>query len=349
MDVSVEYLKTRAEIEEPQLGSSARNQCATAALSSSVTSLGRSLLTGSPIAVGENRKLKAEFDFSLGDSCSCKSKPRPCVFVHGLGIKKEHARNRDRFYYWGDLEGHAPCCSSMEYTYLNTSGNPWTSQALQQKVCDRVTEVSKTSSKSTISDTIVVTHSMGNLMLAGAIANGKCKLDPSSTWVGIAGPMKGSMCSDFVQDSCAGNRGFLLEAIAEVIGKCPPTTGLKSLAYQGGDYSSPELDAAYMAAQKAYRANVFAVMCSKSYYGQVSLYQSFFWMLGKSIPHKSKRNDGMVEFDNCAGGFPESKFGDTYRDRFYKTRLNHFDMQFVSGDALLDESKMPVKWFECLL
>lgn len=81
----------------------------------------------------------------------------------------------------------------------------------------------------------------------------------------------------------------------------------------------------------------------------VSLYQSVFWMLGKAVPHKSERNDGMVEFDSCAAGFPESKFGANYRDRFYKTRLNHFDMEFVGGDALLDESKMPVKWFECLL
>lgn len=57
----------------------------------------------------------------------------------------------------------------------------------------------------------------------------------------------------------------------------------------------------------------------------------------------------MVEFDSCAAGFPESKFGNSYRDHFYRTKLNHFDMEFVSGDALLDESMMPVKWFECLL
>ncbi|ETL49109.1 hypothetical protein L914_01370, partial [Phytophthora nicotianae] len=48
-------------------------------------------------------------------------------------------------------------------------------------------------------------------------------------------------------------------------------------------------------------------------------------------------------------GIPESKFGNTYRDRFYRTKLNHFDVEFGSDDALMDESKMPVKWFECLL
>jgi len=67
------------------------------------------------------------------------------------------------------------------------------------------------------------------------------------------------------------------------------------------------------------------------------------------VPHTSKRNDGMVEFESCAAGFPEAKFGDSYRDRFYRTKLNHVDMEFISGDAMLDEAKMPVKWFECLL
>ncbi|KAG3183534.1 hypothetical protein PC128_g14131 [Phytophthora cactorum] len=344
MDITVEYLDTRVAIKAPFASG-----CGTTSFSSPVTTIGKSLLTGQPVNADGTRMLKAAIDFSLDDSCTCKSKPRPCVFVHGLGIKKEMARNRDRFYYWGDLDGHAPCCSSMTYTYLNSSGNPWTSDTLQQKVCNRVMAVSETSKSSVIADTIVVTHSMGNLMLAGALVTGKCSLDSSSTWVGLAGPMKGSMCSDFIQDSCAGKTTAVLETVAEITGKCPPTTGLKSLPVQGGSHSSPELDAAYKAAQTAYRANVYAVMCSESYTGLISLYQPVFWILGKTVPHKSKRNDGMVEFDSCAAGIPDSKFGNSYRDRFYRTKLNHFDMEFVTGDALLDEAKMPVKWFECLL
>jgi hypothetical protein len=349
LDVFVEYLEKPVDVVDPLVTARTRSECPSASSWSSLTPIGTSLLTGAPVAQDETRKLAAAFDFSLGESCRCKSKLRPCVFVHGLGIKKEYDGNRDRFYYWGDLEGHAPCCSSMEYTYLNTSGNPWTSDSLQQKVCDRVLEVSATSSDSTIADTIVVTHSMGNLMLAGAIATGKCSLASSSSWVGLAGPMKGSMCSDFIQDSCAGKSTAVLETVAEVTGTCPPTTGVKSLPVQGGKYSSAKLDAAYQAAQKAYRANVYAVMCGEKNVGLVSLYQPVFWMLGKMVPHTSKRNDGMVEFESCAAGFPEAKFGDSYRDRFYRTKLNHVDMEFISGDAMLDEAKMPVKWFECLL
>ncbi|RLN51604.1 hypothetical protein BBJ29_009574 [Phytophthora kernoviae] len=109
------------------------------------------------------------------------------------------------------------------------------------------------------------------------------------------------------------------------------------------------LNAAYKAAQKAYRTHVTAAACSKSYAGLLSDYQWEFWLLGKVVPHKSQENDGMVEFQSCRGGIPESKFGNSYLDPFYVTKVNHFDLQFLSGDALVDKSKMPVKWFECVL
>jgi len=161
--------------------------------------------------------------------------------------------------------------------------------------------------------------------------------------------MKGSMASDFVQDSCAGKTSAVLEKFGEITGKCPPQGAIKSLAYEGESYSPKQLDAAYKAAQKAYRANVYALMCGEGYSGLLSTYQAKFWLLGPMIHHKSDKNDGMVEFQSCAAGIPESEFGDTYRDRFYRTKLNHFDMQFLAGDSLLNEAKMPVKWFECVL
>ncbi|OWZ00498.1 hypothetical protein PHMEG_00028300 [Phytophthora megakarya] len=283
-------------------------------------------------------------------SCSCKSTPRPCIFIHGQGIQPEMEENQDSFpHYWGNLTDRAPCCSSMKYARLDTINNSWTNEALQEQVCDRALVMSDSSTKTKIADTIIVTHSMGNLMFAGALANGHCKLAKSSTWVGIAGPMMGSMASDFVIDSCAGNTNAALEKFGEITGKCPPKTSIKALVYEGEKHSNEKLDAAYKAAQKAYKENVYALMCGEGKSGLLSSYQPKFWLLGSIIPHKSKLNDGMVEFQSCAVGFPESEFGDSYRDRFYRTKLNHFDMQFLSGDSLLNKAKMPVKWFECLL
>ncbi|KAL3658086.1 hypothetical protein V7S43_016929 [Phytophthora oleae] len=275
---------------------------------------------------------------------------RACIFIHGMGIDKEEPTNVDSFnYYWGNLTDHAPCCSSIKYAVLDTVNNSWTNDTQQFKVCDRALAVSGTSSDSVIKDTIIVTHSMGNLMLAGAIASGKCSLDSSTSWVGLAAPMKGSMGSDFVQASCAGETNDLLEQVADITGKCPPNTALVSLAYQGERFSSTEHNAAYTAAQEAYTANVTALMCSEGYSGLVSKYQAEFWVLGATMPHKSSDNDGMVEFESCAAGIPAAQFGDTWRSRFYRTKLNHYDSEFLYGDGLLSEAKMPVKWFECLL
>ncbi|KAF4315578.1 hypothetical protein JM18_007011 [Phytophthora kernoviae] len=125
--------------------------------------------------------------------------------------------------------------------------------------------------------------------------------------------------------------------------------GIKSLAYEGGSYSNVKLNEAYKVAQKAYRKNVYAALCSNGFSGLPSSAHWAYWILGLTIPHKSFKNDGMVEFFSCAGGFPESKFGSSHNNRFYVTKLNHDDTTFRNGDALLNEAKMPIKWFECLL
>ncbi|GMG18235.1 unnamed protein product [Phytophthora fragariaefolia] len=349
IDIGAEFLESAIDIRTPT--TIGKGECMKVATASSVTSIGKSLLTGHTIS-NSARSLKTAFGFSFRDKsvCTCKSKPRPCIFIHGLGVKQEVAENEDWFSYWGEsIKGHTPCCTSVKFAHLNTVNNTWTSKTQQHKVCDRALAVSNTSSTTVIEDTIVVTHSMGNLMFAGALATGKCSLASSSTWVGMAGPMVGSMASDFVQESCAGETNRVWEEIGDITGRCPPNTGLKSLAYQNGAFSSKRLGAAYTAAQKAYRDNVYALMCGRAYSGLTSKYQAKFWVLGHTIPHKSNKNDGMVEFQSCAPGIPASKFGDNYRDRFYVTRLNHYDMQFLAGDGILDEMKMPVKWFECLL
>lgn len=350
LDIEVEYLDNRVNIMTPTTDLN----CKTVSTPSFVTPIGKELLTGAANTSVE-RNLKPQFGFNpwdddSSDSCKCKSTKRPCLFIHGMGVDEEEPDVVDSFsYYWGNLTDHAPCCSSFKYTVLNTVDNGWTNGTLQQQVCDRAVSVSKRSSKTVIADTILITHSMGNLMLAGAIATGKCQLDSSSTWVGMAGPMQGSQASDFVQQTCAGETNFLLEKVANVTGRCPPTVALQSLPAQNGNYSSDELNQAYISAQEAYTANVSALMCSDGYSGLPSKYQAQFWVLGNVVPYESDKNDGMVEFASCAAGIPESKFGDTWKSKFYKTKLNHYDSEFLYGDALLDEKKMPIKWFECLL
>ncbi|GMF61720.1 unnamed protein product [Phytophthora fragariaefolia] len=349
MDIAVEYLEKHVDILAPNLSGIVDNACEKIARSTSITSVAKSLLTGETISTKESRRLEVAPEFSLEKSCSCKSAPRSCIFIHGLGVLTEEEENLDSYNYWGNLTGHTPCCSSTKYAMLNTVNNSWTDETQQQKVCNHILAVSDSSEGSTVSDTIIISHSMGGLMVAGAIANGVCNLDSTTTWVSTGSPMSGSMASDYFQESCKDETNLLMEKFVETTGFCPADDAIKSLAYEHESYSYPELDKAYEAAKKAYRANVYAAMCSNGFSGIISSYQFGFWVLGSLVSHKSRKNDGMVEFHSCAGGIPKSKFGKNYRDRFYVTKLNHYDVAFKTGDALLDKAKMPVKWLECLL
>ncbi|RAW36089.1 hypothetical protein PC110_g7632 [Phytophthora cactorum] len=157
------------------------------------------------------------------------------------------------------------------------------------------------------------------------------------------------MASNYFQKSCKNETNFIVEDLVAKTGYCPADDGIISLAYEGDSYSNSELDAAYVEAQKAYRSNVDALMCSNGFSGLRSDRQWWYWTLGTIASHHSFKNDGLVEFYSCAGGFPTSDFGNSYEDKFYVTKLNHADTAFRNGDALLSKAKMPVKWFECLL
>ena len=185
-------------------------------------------------------------------------------------------------------------------------------------------------------------------MLAGALANGRCHLAPSSTWVALSPPMIGSMASDHLVDYCKHEvQNLAVEMMFN--GKCPVPKSTRSIVYTNEKYSSKRLDAAYVAAQAAYRKHVYAAMCSSSYVGNISKFQFKYIMGGSMIPHKSSENDGLVEFNSCAGGIPLSQFGRTPRDRFYRCELNHADTAFKTGDGLFKSTVRPVTWFECLL
>jgi hypothetical protein len=285
-------------------------------------------------------------------TCSCKGQKRACIFYHGMGSTEELGlQDTSPSSYFGDIAEHAPCCSSIKFAVLNTWDYGWTDSSLQDKTCNLALQVSSTSDNSTrtVKDTIIISHSMGNLMVGGAVASGKCSLDSSTSWIALSGPMKGSMGSNYLQDGCAGKLTSVVSSVLDLLGQCPASGAIASLAYQGGQYSSTVLNAQYAAAQSVYSEHVTAAMCSSSYTGLVSLYQPVFQLAGLAIPHKSSQNDGLVEFQSCAAGLDSTKFGSKYNSDMYVTGLNHMDTTFRNGDALFDNAKKPVKWFECLL
>ncbi|KAJ0412550.1 hypothetical protein ATCC90586_006917 [Pythium insidiosum] len=285
-------------------------------------------------------------------SCACPSqRKRPCLFFHGMDIKADRGVVDD-FDFFGDIKLHAPCCSSVKFAVYNTVDFAWNNATLQDRACADALAQSPSSDRQTrtIKDTILVAHSMGNLMLAHAVASKRCALHNSSSWVDLSGPMRGSMGSDLQQYVCNGGNVAkdALAVLVGLFGQCPSSRARQALVYQGGKYATDDLNRQYDEAQTAHAAHVSASVCGDSYNGLLSKDWLGLYLGGTILPHKSKENDGVVEFQSCAGRLPPSAFGRTWRSPFYRAKLNHADTQFKNGDALFDDAQKPLKWFECL-
>ncbi|ETP35321.1 hypothetical protein F442_16459 [Phytophthora nicotianae P10297] len=349
--IDVEYLENPVTIPTNR-----EAKCDAVATPTSVTPTALALITGSLIPASTTRHLKtAEHMVMEASSCKCKSTPRPCIFFHGIGNSNEmeelqntpkHAGGR-----MGNMNRHAPCCSTVKYAILNTMDTRWTNDTLQEKFCDRALRFSDISlaKAGKITDTVIITHSMAGLVMSMAIATDKCSFGEGSTWVALSSPMTGSMASDYFQDFCNDEISKIATDLLDILGQCPMPKARQSIMYQNGKYASKKLNAAYLKAQKAYRENVDAAMCSDNPKGVFSMYQSMMLLAASVIPHKSPQNDALVEFQSCSKGLGISKFGKSYKDTFYKPELNHADTVFLTSDGWLKDSQKPAKWFECLL
>lgn len=153
-------------------------------------------------------------------SCGCKGPKCPCIFIPGRGADRDNGLQDSNSNYFSNIKDHAPCCSSVKFAIINTNAFGWNDASLQQRTCDLALQVSNSSNVATrtIEATIIVAHSMGNMILDGATANGKCQLGASSSWIALSAPMKGSMGANFLQDVCNGTLSNVMTFVADLIG-----------------------------------------------------------------------------------------------------------------------------------
>ncbi|KAL3666892.1 hypothetical protein V7S43_007841 [Phytophthora oleae] len=351
LSVSFEYLMEEVAITKP---TNAPKNCN--AMPGTTVALSSLSKIYSKRLVKRRRMLKEEAGSArLGSStCTCKSKPRPCLFFHGMDVKEDGGIRED-YSFFGKIKDHAPCCSSFNFAILNTVDYEWYNSTLLEKACDAAMNVSTgtTDSGSTvINDLIVVAHSMGNNMFALALAKGKCSIGRNVDWIDLSGPMKGSMGSDFMHEICDGDvRGSpdVWSKLGDLIGQCPGSTTRRSLVYDGGDFCDRKMSARYAAARKMHEKYVTASMCGTTYNGLFSKEYAGLLAGGLIIPHHSSTNDGVVEFQSCVGNLDASLFEATYSSAWYAAKLNHADTTFHDGEGLFSKAQKPLKWFECLM
>ncbi|OQS05070.1 hypothetical protein THRCLA_02747 [Thraustotheca clavata] len=281
-------------------------------------------------------------------SCACKSTPKPCLFVHGVGQATNGPLLNTFKDSWGEIHDHAPCCSSIKFAQFETTKRGWANDELQQQFCSAALQVSGSNSKE-FSNMILVTYSMGNLIASAAAATNKCTFGNDVTWVSIAGPMQGSKTANLLQEKCiAGGWGAGLKSILSTVGFCPVTDAYLSLKHQ--TTVDGTMKAKFQAAQAIRSKYVSHLMCGTSSNGLVSFSAAGLVAVGKMSNHDDPMYDGVVDLSSCTVGVDRSRMGtDADSSYHYEASINHLDASFRHGDGWWGSNRKPIKWFECAL
>ncbi|KAG3075890.1 hypothetical protein PI124_g8723 [Phytophthora idaei] len=198
LDIAVEYLDDPVSVSKPGLTDKSMS-CDIVQEATSLTPTALDSATGAKIPSSTLRMLKEEAHMAMkATTCeSCLSAPRSCIFFHDLGnpIEKLHSQDTPKLINarLGDIYGHARCCSEIKYAVLKTIDSIWTNDSLQQKFCDNSLSMSNSSdvAAEVIDNTIIVTHSMGGLVMAHALSQDKCSFSKTTSWMSQSPPMTG--------------------------------------------------------------------------------------------------------------------------------------------------------------
>jgi hypothetical protein len=273
-----------------------------------------------------------------------------CVFVHGVGTHQTKPSSvNDTRRYWGGVERiaeHTPYCSSRYFLHQDTTIRGWDDSDLVKATCDLA--VGEGSSNGTIHKTVVITHSMGNLIFAEALRSQTCSLDAaSSKWISIEAPWRGSKAVKWVGKICSNKTSNkLLEYFATKFGYCNPAK--PGEVFPGFQTLMPEYpglkDLAAFAKTKVHRA-----MCGTSPHGLRSKYSLALEALASEVKY-GMLNDGMVAVDSCV--LPDVEYDRHYRAPFYLAHVNHADgtcRTRTKNAAAQPPDRLPCEWLASAL
>ncbi|OQS03861.1 hypothetical protein THRCLA_03855, partial [Thraustotheca clavata] len=345
LDMTIEYLSDPTLIPDfdvPQVpGSSTPLDCPVVTSESSVeSSTSRRLESASAL-----RRTAA-----LGSSsCGCKGQMKPCLFVHGVGEKSSAPPTSTYSDTWGDVQNHAPCCSSFAFAHYESVQRAWNDPSSQQEFCQTALKVG-TSGGTTVDNMILVTYSMGNLVASGAVASGRCSFGSGVSWISIAGPMQGSKAANVLDSKCASGNGWdsALKGILGLIGYCPATPAYLNMKTQ--DTVNSGLYNNYISAQSVRSRTAKRVLCGIKSSGLVSIDAAALALVGQIVYNNDGTlHDGVVSFPSCSVGFGNFANDASNSNANYQASINHLDSSFRNGDGWWGADRKPLKWFECTL
>lgn len=268
-----------------------------------------------------------------------------CVFIHGVGntpAKGSKPILTGSFAeYWGKVEAFTPQCLSRTFLNVETVVRGWDQPSLQEQVCRAATYDTSTgtSSMGTISNRIIFTHSMGNMMMAGAVESKRCTIDSStSSWYEVSGPMWGSKMASALDNICGRGDFSAFKFVATKLGYCDGKT--VSQAYKSLEPNYPGL----AGIAKTIAPRLSGAMCGTSAYGLASVY-SVELAATAELAGFAGLNDGVVPWSSCSVEGKSVKFHPDYREAWYSAVVNHIDSSCYEGDGWYGDDRKPCSWY----
>jgi hypothetical protein len=284
---------------------------------------------------------------------------KTCVFLHGVGqsLSEKGPPLFDKWPdYWGNVHEYTPQCKERIFIREETKMRGWNDLNLQQSYCSVALYGSRklNYTDTTIRNTVLFVHSMGNLILAGGISNGFCDLDlNSSSWYQIQGPFRGSKAANLLTDVCKMastgdwpvSKAKLFRYIAEEGGYCVPYTNHSYPGYQTliPNYCGPNQECIATLHEIANK-RIKGSMCGDSAYGLFSRYGPALKILAEVVGY-GEDSDGLVPISSCKESSSAFDFKSDYRENFYGGDINHSDGTCRNGDAYFSDSRAPCSYF----
>lgn len=228
-------------------------------------------------------------------------------------------------------------CDERVFLHMDTVSTFWNSTSLHSQVCDNA--VGSPNGTVIPGDTTVFTHSMGNLIFAGALLSARCSLSTSAKWISMSGLWDGSKAADWVSTVCAnGGAGipWVLKKAATALHYCNGST--VNNAYASMATTDPGLAAGVL--RRVAEKFVSASLCGTSPYGIGTKYSVELEALSTAVNY-GEPNDGMVGIDSCKLG--NRSYTTDYHSNFYTGKLNHADGTMRNGDGA-NASNSPLLW-----
>jgi len=263
---------------------------------------------------------------------------KTCIFLHGAGETPARPSQRELKEYWGEVNSFTPHCKERLFIRQETKNNSWDNIGLQRSYCEALTFDQE--DKFLVKNKIIYIHSMGSLVLAGAIKNKICELDSrTTTWYHIAGPLKGTLISKFVKDVCEKRTRVLPEVqqyIAGLFGYCVPNRDSVWIAYESCAPNWPGIDDAFNFA----KTRITGSMCGKSTFGLFSEY-AFGLSIVAGYVGFGEDSDGFVGVSSCKNAMRErgNNFDDEPTSNTYRANINHADTTCRNGDGYFGGSE----------